>query len=179
MNSWSKCIFWDFPCNFKKVLALVLAFACAFTMFAGAAFTDSADIKVDTEVVFCYNCYGFVTAGIITKVLFFVKFSGLSASSCRCFSIERGSRKPRFTRLPAVFCAFCQFFVFMKIFLRKYLFNNLINQHVHRVFFRSFGCRLTLRNTFRRKSAPELCALHSVGTGLFLLYISQDSVYLM
>ena len=38
-------------CNLKKVLALVLAFACAFTMFAGAAFTDSADIKVDTEVV--------------------------------------------------------------------------------------------------------------------------------
>ena len=32
--------------NLKKVLALVLAFACAFTMFAGAAFTDSADIKV-------------------------------------------------------------------------------------------------------------------------------------
>ena len=28
-------------CNLKKVLALVLAFACAFTMFAGAAFTDS------------------------------------------------------------------------------------------------------------------------------------------
>ena len=38
-------------CNLKKVLALVLAFACAFTMFAGAAFTGSADIKVDTEVV--------------------------------------------------------------------------------------------------------------------------------
>ena len=37
--------------NLKKVLALVLAFACAVTMFAGAAFTDSADIKVDTEVV--------------------------------------------------------------------------------------------------------------------------------
>ena len=37
--------------NLKKVLALVLAFACAFTMFAGAAFTDSADIKVDDEVV--------------------------------------------------------------------------------------------------------------------------------
>ena len=37
--------------NLKKILALVLAFACAFTMFAGAAFTDSADIKVDTEVV--------------------------------------------------------------------------------------------------------------------------------
>ena len=39
-------------CNLKKILALVLAFACAFTtMFAGAAFTDSADIKVDAEVV--------------------------------------------------------------------------------------------------------------------------------
>ena len=31
----------------KKVLALVLAFACAFTMFAGAAFTDEADINAD------------------------------------------------------------------------------------------------------------------------------------
>ena len=31
----------------KKVLALVLAFACAFTMFAGAAFTDQADINAD------------------------------------------------------------------------------------------------------------------------------------
>ena len=41
----------DSGVNLKKVLALVLAFACAFTMFAGAAFTDSADIKVDTEVV--------------------------------------------------------------------------------------------------------------------------------
>ena len=40
--------------NVKKVLALVLAFACAFTMFAGAAFTDAADIEaaeaVDTLV---------------------------------------------------------------------------------------------------------------------------------
>ena len=34
----------------KKVLALVLAFACAFTMFAGAAFTDEADI-VNAEAV--------------------------------------------------------------------------------------------------------------------------------
>ena len=40
-----------FTCNLKKILALVLAFACAFTMFAGAAFTDSADFKVKTEVV--------------------------------------------------------------------------------------------------------------------------------
>ena len=37
--------------EFKKVLALVLAFACAFTMFAGAAFTEQADIKVDSDVV--------------------------------------------------------------------------------------------------------------------------------
>ena len=36
--------------NLKKVLALVLAFACAFTMFAGAAFTDQADIQ-STEAV--------------------------------------------------------------------------------------------------------------------------------
>ena len=43
--------FYSFVCNLKKILALVLAFACAFTMFAGAAFTDSADIKVDAEVV--------------------------------------------------------------------------------------------------------------------------------
>ena len=43
--------FCDFSANLKKVLALVLAFACAFTMFAGAAFTDSADIKVDADVV--------------------------------------------------------------------------------------------------------------------------------
>ena len=34
-------------CHQKKVLALVLAFACAFTMFAGAAFTDQADINAD------------------------------------------------------------------------------------------------------------------------------------
>ena len=37
--------------NLQKILALVLAFACAFTMFAGAAFTDQADIKVDSDVV--------------------------------------------------------------------------------------------------------------------------------
>ena len=35
--------------NLKKVLALVLAFACAFTMFAGAAFTDEADINADNR----------------------------------------------------------------------------------------------------------------------------------
>ena len=46
----------NFPAAFertthlKKVLALVLAFACAFTMFAGAAFSDQADIQ-STEAV--------------------------------------------------------------------------------------------------------------------------------
>ena len=40
-----------FTCNLKKVLALVLAFACAFTMFAGAAsYSDKADIKATTAV---------------------------------------------------------------------------------------------------------------------------------
>ena len=49
----SRCLksFGDFHANLKKVLALVLAFACAFTMFAGAAFTDQADIKVKSDVV--------------------------------------------------------------------------------------------------------------------------------
>ena len=36
--------------NLKKILALVLAFACAFTMFAGAAFTDQSDIKATDAV---------------------------------------------------------------------------------------------------------------------------------
>ena len=40
-------IFRSLACHQKKVLALVLAFACAFTMFAGAAFTDAADINPD------------------------------------------------------------------------------------------------------------------------------------
>ena len=45
--------------NLKKVLALVLAFACAFTMFAGAAFTDSADIKA-TEAVDALTALGVI-----------------------------------------------------------------------------------------------------------------------
>ena len=41
----------DSGVNLKKVLALVLAFACAFTMFAGAAsYSDQADIKASTAV---------------------------------------------------------------------------------------------------------------------------------
>ena len=49
----------DSGANLKKVLALVLAFACAFTMFAGAAFTDSADIKA-TEAVDTLTALGVI-----------------------------------------------------------------------------------------------------------------------
>ena len=38
----------------------MLAFACAFTMFAGAAFTDQAAIKVDSEVVDTLTALGVV-----------------------------------------------------------------------------------------------------------------------
>ena len=50
----------DSGANLKKVLALVLAFACAFTMFAGAAFTDSADIKA-TDAVNMLSSLGVIT----------------------------------------------------------------------------------------------------------------------
>ena len=47
----------------SKVLALVLAFACAFTMFAGAAsFTDQADIAVDSDVVDTMTALGVIEA---------------------------------------------------------------------------------------------------------------------
>ena len=46
-------------CHQKKVLALVLAFACAFTMFAGAAFTDQADIS-QTEAVDMLSALGVI-----------------------------------------------------------------------------------------------------------------------
>ena len=46
--------------NLKKILALVLAFACAFTMFAGAAFTDEADIEA-TEAVNMLTALGVIT----------------------------------------------------------------------------------------------------------------------
>lgn len=45
--------------NLKKVLALVLAFACAFTMFAGAAFTDAADIE-QTQAVDMLSALGVI-----------------------------------------------------------------------------------------------------------------------
>ena len=50
----------DSGVNLKKVLALVLAFACAFTMFAGAAFTDQADIKA-TDAVNMLSSLGVIT----------------------------------------------------------------------------------------------------------------------
>ena len=58
----SRVIPWfrDFYANLKKVLALVLAFACAFTMFAGAAFTDQADIKA-TDAVNMLSSLGVIT----------------------------------------------------------------------------------------------------------------------
>ena len=52
--------FYSFVCNLKKILALVLAFACAFTMFAGAAFTDQADIKA-TDAVNMLSSLGVIT----------------------------------------------------------------------------------------------------------------------
>ena len=45
--------------NLKKVLALVLAFACAFTMFAGAAYSDQADIK-NTDAVQMLSTLGVI-----------------------------------------------------------------------------------------------------------------------
>ena len=45
--------------HLKKVLALVLAFACAFTMFASAAFTDQADIS-QTEAVDMLTALGVI-----------------------------------------------------------------------------------------------------------------------
>ena len=83
-------------CNLKKVLALVLAFACAFTMFAGAAFTDSADIKdanteaVDTLVALgVINGYtdgsfkpnGTVTRTEMAKMIYIIRSGGNSDAS--------------------------------------------------------------------------------------------------
>ena len=44
----------------SKRFALVLAFACAFTMFAGAAFTDQSDIAVDADVVDTMSSLGVI-----------------------------------------------------------------------------------------------------------------------
>ena len=86
----------DSGANLKKVLALVLAFACAFTMFAGAAFTDSADIKdanteaVDTLVALgVINGYtdgsfkpnGTVTRAEMAKMIYTIRSGGNSDAS--------------------------------------------------------------------------------------------------
>ena len=81
-------------CNLKKVLALVLAFACAFTMFAGAAFTDQADIKaseaVDTLVALgVVNGYddgsfkpnGTVTRAEMAKMIYVLRTGNSDASA--------------------------------------------------------------------------------------------------
>ena len=94
----SRCLksFGDFHANLKKVLALVLAFACAFTMFAGAAFTDQADIKsanteaVDTLVALgVINGYtdgsfkpnGTVTRAEMAKMIYTIRSGGNSDAS--------------------------------------------------------------------------------------------------
>ena len=72
--------------NLKKVLALVLAFACAFTMFAGAAFTDEADIQAKDAVNMLtslgviegyedgsFNPDGTVTRAEMAKMIFVVR----------------------------------------------------------------------------------------------------------
>lgn len=48
--------------RFPKTLALVLAFACAFTVFAGAAFTDQDDIQINLD----QNAWDvFISRGVI------------------------------------------------------------------------------------------------------------------
>lgn len=81
--------------NQKKVLALVLAFACAFTMFAGAAFTDQSDIAVDSDVVDTMTALGViegyldgsfrpddtVTRGEMAKMIYVVRTGRSDASA--------------------------------------------------------------------------------------------------
>ena len=81
--------------HLKKVLALVLAFACAFTMFAGAAFTDQSDIAVDSDVVDTMTALGViegyldgsfrpddtVTRGEMAKMIYVVRTGRSDASA--------------------------------------------------------------------------------------------------
>ncbi len=79
----------SFACHQKKVLALVLAFACAFTMFAGAAFTDEADIKnadavelltalgvIDGYADGSFKPEGTVTRAEMAKMIFTIRNGG-------------------------------------------------------------------------------------------------------
>ena len=78
----------------KKVLALVLAFACAFTMFAGAAFTDEADIQAKDAVNMLtslgviegyedgsFNPDGTVTRAEMAKMIFVVRNNTIDDSA--------------------------------------------------------------------------------------------------
>ena len=81
--------------HLKKVLALVLAFACAFTMFASAAFTDQSDIAVDSDVVDTMTALGViegyldgsfrpddtVTRGEMAKMIYVVRTGRSDASA--------------------------------------------------------------------------------------------------
>ncbi len=80
--------------NLKKVLALVLAFACAFTMFAGAAFTDEADIQAKDAVNMLtalgviegyedgsFNPDGVVTRAEMAKMIFVVRNNTIDDSA--------------------------------------------------------------------------------------------------
>ena len=81
-------------CHQKKVLALVLAFACAFTMFAGAAFTDEADIQAKDAVNMLtslgviegyedgsFNPDGTVTRAEMAKMIFVVRNNTIDDSA--------------------------------------------------------------------------------------------------
>ena len=81
--------------NLKKVLALVLAFACAFTMFAGAAsFTDEADIQAKDAVNMLtalgviegyedgsFDPDGVVTRAEMAKMIFVVRNNSIDDSA--------------------------------------------------------------------------------------------------
>ena len=81
-------------CHQKKVLALVLAFACAFTMFAGAAFNDASDIQtgdaVDTLVALgvingfedgSFRPDGTVTRAEMAKMIYVIRTGRSDASA--------------------------------------------------------------------------------------------------
>ena len=98
-----------FTCHLKKVLALVLAFACAFTMFAGAAFTDQADFAVKTDVVDTLvqlgviNGYtdgsfkpnGTVTRAEMAKMIYVLRTGNSDASAYNDDKIGRASCRER------------------------------------------------------------------------------------
>ena len=103
--------FGDFHANLKKVLALVLAFACAFTMFAGAAsHSDKADIKVDHRscghalvslgVVQGYEDGSFKPNGTVTRAqmakMIFTIMHGGNSDAAKAYT----SLPTKFTDLP-------------------------------------------------------------------------------